>query len=80
MLLTDNLQCIGYAAGHNAGIGNRSPACDDIAQRRCFKNKHQHTIDYRAGHELDERQAYTVKVFDDIFYGDNLRREAEGAD
>lgn len=80
MFLTDNLQRVGYAAGHNTGIGDRCPACNDITQRRGFKNKHQHTIDYRAGHELDKRQAYTIKVFDDIFYSNNLRSEAEGAD
>ena len=54
MLLTDNLQRVGYTAGHDTGVGDRCPACNNIAHGWCFENKHQHTVDHGAGHKLYE--------------------------
>ena len=80
MLLSDNLQRVGYAAGHNACVGHGRPACNEACQRRRFKNKHQHAVEHGAGGELNERQAHAVKPLDNVFDADNLRCEAEGAD
>lgn len=80
MLLTDNLQRIGNAAGHDACVGHRRPACHDACQRGCFEDEHQHAVDNGAGDELNQREAHAVKTFDDVLDADNLRSEAEGAD
>lgn len=80
MLLTDNLQRIGDAAGHDACIGYRRPACHDACQRGRFEEEHQHTVDDCAGDKLNQREAHAVKIFDDVLDADNLCSEAEGAD
>ena len=80
MLLTDNLQRIGDAAGHDACVGYRRPACHDACQRGLFEDEHQHAVDDGAGDELNQREAHAVKTFDDVLDADNLRSEAEGAD
>ena len=80
MLLTDNLQRIGDAAGHDACVGNRRPAGDDACQRGRFEDEHQHTVDDCAGDKLNQRQSHAVKIFDDVLDADNLCSEAEGAD
>lgn len=80
MLLTDNLQRIGDATGHDACVGYGCPAGDDACQRGRFEDKHQHTVDDCAGDKLNQREAHAVKTFDDILDADNLRSEAEGAD
>lgn len=80
MLLTDNLQRVGNAAGHDACVGHRRPAGDDACQRGRFKDEHQHTVDNCTGDKLNQRQAHAVKIFDDVLDADNLCSEAEGAD
>lgn len=80
MLLTDNLQRVGDAAGHDACVGYGCPAGDDACQRGRFEDEHQHAVDDCAGDELNQRQAHAVKIFDDVLDADNLCSEAEGAD
>lgn len=80
VLLSDYLQRVGYATGHDACVGHGRPACDEACERRRFKNEHQHAVDDGAGGELNERQAHAIKAFNDVFHADNLRCEAERAD
>ena len=80
MLLTDNLQRIGDAAGHDACVGYGCPAGDDARQRGRFEDEHQHTVDECAGDKLNQRQAHAVKIFDDVLDADDLCSEAEGTD
>ena len=76
--MTDDLQRIGHAAGHNACVGDGGPAGNDARHGRSFEDEHKYTVNYGAGGKLDERKAHTVQIFDDVFDADDLRGEAKG--
>lgn len=80
MLLAENLQSVGDAAAHDAGVGDGFPALGERGDGRRFENQHQYAVEDGAGCELDQGQAHAVKIPDDVLDADNLDGEAERAD
>ena len=80
MLLTQDLQGVGNAAGHNAGIQDRALCGPDIDHGGLFKEEHADNAQGTGHQKLHTGHAHAVHILGpEVVDGHNVQGKEEGA-